>query len=106
MYEDKFSNRLSQLRIKKGVSAREMSISLGQNPGYINSIESGKALPTMSNFFYICDYLDITPMEFFNFNISNPKETDMLYNAINQLTDSQFKNIKDIVDELNKIKGL
>ena len=102
MYEDKFSNRLSQLRIKKGVSAREMSISLGQNPGYINSIESGKALPTMSNFFYICDYLDITPMEFFNFDINNPKETDMLYNAINQLTDSQFKNIKEIVNELNK----
>ena len=106
MYEDKFSNRLSQLRMKKGVSAREMSISLGQNPGYINSIESGKALPTMSNFFYICDYLDISPMEFFNFDISNPKETDSLYKAINQLTDSQFKNIKEIVNELNKIKGL
>lgn len=103
MYEDKFSNRLSQLRIKKGVSAREMSISLGQNPGYINSIESGKALPTMSNFFYICDYLDITPMDFFNFDINNPKNTDMLYNAINQLTDSQFKNIKEIVNDLNKI---
>lgn len=101
MYEDKFSNRLSQLRMKKGVSAREMSISLGQNPGYINSIESGKALPTMSNFFYICDYLDISPMEFFNFDINNPKETDMLYNAINQLTDSQFKNIKEIVNDLN-----
>lgn len=101
MYEDKFYNRLSQLRMKKGVSAREMSISLGQNPGYINSIESGKALPTMSNFFYICDYLDITPMEFFNFDIGNPKETDMLYNAINQLTDSQFKNIKEIVNDLN-----
>ena len=102
MYEDKFYNRLSQLRMKKGVSAREMSISLGQNPGYINSIESGKALPTMSNFFYICDYLDISPMEFFNFDIINPKETDMLYNAINQLTDSQFKNIKEIVNDLNK----
>ena len=101
MYEDKFSNRLSQLRMKKGVSAREMSISLGQNPGYINSIESGKALPTMSNFFYICDYLDISPMEFFNFDINNPKETDILYNAINQLTDSQFKNIKEIVNDLN-----
>ena len=103
MYEDKFYNRLSQLRMKKGVSAREMSISLGQNPGYINSIESGKALPTMSNFFYICDYLDISPMEFFNFDINNPKETDMLYNAINQLTDSQFKNIKEIVNDLNNI---
>lgn len=106
MYEEKFSNRISQLRIKKGISAREMSISLGQNPGYINSIESGKSLPTMSNFFYICEYLEITPMDFFNFDVDNPKETDILYNAISQLTDSQLKNIKEIVHDLNKNKGL
>lgn len=68
MYEEKFSNRISQLRIKKGVSAREMSLALGQNSGYIHNIESGKALPSMASFFYICEYLDITPCEFFNFN--------------------------------------
>ena len=53
MYEKEFSQRLSQLRIEKGVSARDMSLSLGQNAGYINNIETGKALPSMSNFYYI-----------------------------------------------------
>ena len=56
MYDIQFAERLTQLRTTKGVSARDMSLSLGQNPGYINNIESGKALPSMSVFFYICDY--------------------------------------------------
>ncbi len=53
MYENEFQVRLAQLREKKGVSARDMSLSIGQNPGYINNIETGKALPSMSGFFYI-----------------------------------------------------
>ena len=61
MYENEFAVRLAKLRLKKGVSARDMSLSIGQNPGYINSIENGKSLPSMAGFFFICEYLDITP---------------------------------------------
>lgn len=100
MYEEKFSMRLSQLRTTKNVSARDMSLSLGQNPGYINNIETGKALPSMTNFFYICEYLDVTPMEFFNFDSSHPKELNDLYDDLNKLTDSQFKNIRELISEL------
>ena len=38
MYEEKFVNRLIELRIQKGVSARDMSLSLGQSESYINKI--------------------------------------------------------------------
>lgn len=55
MYEEQFSKRLAELRTKKGVSARDMSLSIGQNPGYIRAIECGTTFPTMSNFFYICE---------------------------------------------------
>ena len=65
MYEEQFSKRLAELRTKKGVSARDMSLSIGQNPGYIRAIECGTTFPTMSNFFYICEYLNVTPQEFF-----------------------------------------
>ncbi|SFC98285.1 hypothetical protein [Butyrivibrio sp. YAB3001] len=40
--EKKFAAGLSALRINAGVSARDMSLSLGQNPGYINNIEKAK----------------------------------------------------------------
>ena len=53
MYEEEFAERLVALRMKKGVSARDMSLSIGQNAGYINNIENGKALPSMTSFFYI-----------------------------------------------------
>lgn len=102
MYEKNFSTRLSQLRTMKGISARDMSLSIGQNPGYINNIETGKALPSMTNFFYICDYLNITPMDFFDFNSTHPKETNILYDNLNKLSDSQFKNIKELINELAK----
>ena len=104
IYEDKFSKRLAQLRINKGVSARDMSLSIGQNPGYINNIENGKALPSMANFFYICDYLEITPMDFFSFDSSHPKELNSLYTNINKLSDSQFRNIQEIINDLTKNK--
>ena len=51
MTEKEFSLRLAQLRSEKGVSARDMSLSIGQNASYINNIENGKALPSMTGFF-------------------------------------------------------
>lgn len=104
IYEQNFSKRLAQLRMNKGVSARDMSLSIGQNAGYINNIENGKALPSMTNFFYICEYLGIAPMDFFNFNSTRPHEADTLYKAINKLTDSQFNSIREIVSDLTKNK--
>ena len=49
--DNEFIERLIQLRMQKGVSARDMSLSIGQNAGYIHNIESGKALPSMTVFF-------------------------------------------------------
>ena len=73
MDEKDFALRLAQLREKKNVSAREMSLAIGQNPGYINNIESGKSLPSLPGVFYICDYLGISVSEFFDLdtNIAN-----------------------------------
>lgn len=64
MYREDFAARLTDLRNARGVSAREMSLSIGQNPGYIHNIECGRALPSMECFFFICEYLKITPADF------------------------------------------
>lgn len=65
--------RITQLRLQKGVSEYKMSYDLGHSRGYINNISSGKSLPSMAEFFAICEYFDITPIEFFNVSASNPK---------------------------------
>ena len=64
--EKEFQDRLAELRLQKDVSAREMSQSIGQSENYICNIENHHNLPSMSVFFYICDYLRITPQEFFD----------------------------------------
>ena len=100
MYEDEFAPRLSQLRKKKGVSARDMSLSIGQSPGYIFNIESGNALPSMSAFFFICDYLEITPSEFFNTKTSDPIKMREITKALQCIPQKNFDSILDIVQSL------
>ena len=60
-----FGLRLCELRSAKGVSAREMSLALGQGAGYINNLENGHNLPSMKQFFAICTYLEMSPSDFF-----------------------------------------
>ena len=102
MYENEFPLRLAQLRSKKGVSAREMSLSIGQNASYINNIESSKALPSMSGFFYICEYLGISPNEFFDTDSKNPEKLQFLINDLKHLNDAQLDSISSIVKGLIK----
>ncbi len=66
-------NRISELRTKKGVSEYKMSLDLGHSKSYIQSISSGKALPSFSEFLYICNYLGVTPKEFFDTGSTEPQ---------------------------------
>ena len=90
MEKDEFIQRLVQLRMNKGVSARDMSLSIGQSAGYINNIENGINYPSMTVFFYICDYFGISPQEFFNTEIKNPTKAHDLLNAIQGLKNEQI----------------
>ena len=102
MYENEFQARLAQLREQKGVSARDMSLSIGQNPGYINNIETGKALPSMSGFFYICEFLGLDPKDFFDTDAGDPQKLTALIQDLKKLDDQQLENIASIVRGLVK----
>lgn len=93
MKEKEFAVRLAKLRENKGVSARDMSLSMGQNPGYINNIESGKSLPSLPGFFYICEYLGISPMEFFDTENKNPTKSKELFEATKNLSSEQLEHL-------------
>ena len=97
-----FSLRLSQLRLNKGVSAREMSLDIGQGEAYINNIERGSNFPKMEPFFFICDYLGITPAEFFDTDSKNPTKEKDLLNAIKGLSNEQLDNLIALAKGLKK----
>ena len=101
-YEKWFPQRLTQLRMQKGVSARDMSLSIGQNTGYINSIENGKNFPTMKNFFYICEYLHITPKEFFEDGSADPESIRKMVENLKRLDGEQVDALSKIVEGLAK----
>ena len=103
MDEKDFALRLSVLRTKTGVSARDMSLSIGQNPGYINDIENGKGTPSLAGIFYICEYLNITPSEFFDISSNNPAKLKPLIEKLKCLNDEQLASITNIVNDLVKL---
>ena len=102
MEEKDFSLRLARLREKKGVSARDMSLSIGQNPGYINNIETGKSMPSLTGIFYICEYLGVTPSEFFDLESTNPGKIDDIVKDMKHLDDAQLDTIAALVKGLRK----
>ena len=102
MEKKEFGRRLAALRMQKGVSARDMSLSLGQSAGYINNIENGISFPSMSVFFYICEYLGIAPQEFFDTGINNPSKSNELSNVIRGLNEKQLDNLIALAKDLRK----
>ncbi|MDO4318703.1 MAG: helix-turn-helix transcriptional regulator [Lachnospiraceae bacterium] len=98
-YETKFAERLSQLRLIHKASCREMSLALGQSEGYINKIENGKTLPSMQNFFYICNYLDVTPEEFFTFFPEDSKN-QRFFDKFARLSEKQQEHILLFIEDL------
>ena len=77
--------RITQLRVQKDVSEYKMSYDLGHSRGYINNISSGKTLPSMTEFFAICDYFEISPAEFFDSKTANPKLSRSVLELLEQL---------------------
>lgn len=78
---DKFiRDRISILRTKKGISEYKMSLDLGHSKSYVQSISAGRALPSLSEFLYICEYLGVTPKEFFDEETKDPQLIRELYN--------------------------
>lgn len=100
MTEKDFSLRLARLRVEKGVSARDMSLSLGQSPGYINNIENGVNLPSMTVFFYICEYFGITPQDFFDIDNNDPVKINELVEAAKGLNSEQLGHVIAIINDI------
>ena len=85
MYANYVKERITQLRLQKGVSEYKMSYDLGHSRGYINNISSGKTLPSMAEFFAICEYFGITPVDFFSEGIKNPGARAQLLQTVARL---------------------
>ncbi len=96
MTREDFALRLAKLRQARGVSARDMSLSMGQSPGYIRSIENGVCFPSMTGFFYICEYLHISPQDFFADDVEEPVWLQNLITAARPLNRDKLEHLTAI----------
>ena len=100
MNEQFIRERITQLRIKKGISEYQMSYDLGRSRGYIYNISSGKALPPMKEFLAICDYFEITPQQFFDTSSQSPELIQKALDGMKQLSESDMLMLLGIINRL------
>ena len=91
------SNRIAALRTAQNISARDMSLSLGQSQSYINNIENKKALPL---FLYICEFLKIEPKDFFDEKIDAPGLLGETLQALKPLKKEQLNLLISLAKEM------
>jgi transcriptional regulator with XRE-family HTH domain len=102
MYESFVKERITQLRLKKGVSEYQMSYDLGHSRGYVYNISSGKALPPLKEFFAICDYFEITPQQFFDDGSQNPELIQKALDGMKQLSESDMLILLSMINRMMK----
>lgn len=95
-------DRITELRLQKGVSEYKMSMYLGHSKSYIQSISSGKSLPSLSEFLYICEYFDISPKAFFDTETCDPQLIEQTKNELKQLNTNDLKLIYELTRRLNQ----
>ena len=102
MNENFIRDRITQLRMIKGVSEYRMSYDLGHSRSYVYNISSGKSLPPMNEFLAMCEYFEITPAKFFSENMENPKSLAEFEKEFIKLNDTDANFIIELIKRLNK----
>ena len=69
VWEEDYRKRLKKLMEQNNITARELSLSLGYNEGYISRILKGKIDPSFKSMMDTMLYFDISPAEFFAFDL-------------------------------------
>lgn len=91
-------SRITQLRQAAGVSEHKMSLDLGKSGSYIRSISSGTALPSMREFFRICEYFNITPEEFFHcMDTTSPDPVTNIVNRLHDLSEDDLQKVQTFI---------
>ena len=99
--DEKFvRERITQLRLRKGVSEYRMSYDLGHSRGYVHNISSGKALPPMKEFFAISDYFGLTPQQFFDEGTQNPELIQKAIAGMKQLDETDLLMLLGLINRL------
>lgn len=100
--EEYVRNRITQLRMNKNVSEYKMSLDMGHSKSYIQNISSGRAMPSIGEFLYMCEYLGVTPKDFFDEGTKNPLLIDELLKEVKDLSDKDLVLILELIRRIKE----
>lgn len=101
MFEQYVRNRITELRLHKGVSEYQMSLDLGHGKNYIRSITSGRTLPSLTELPYICEYLGVSVKDFFDDSAQNPA---LIHELILRAKKLDAEDLIAIINLMDRIK--
>lgn len=83
-------DRISHIRTKKGLSARELSLTIGKNPSYINRLEYRKDFePTIGVINDIIEACDSSFEEFFHENMDEYQADKKILDLIKKIPEDK-----------------
>lgn len=105
--DEKFvRDRITELRLKADISEYQLSLELGHSKSYIQSISSGRTSPSMTAFFEICSYFDISPLEFFDSDLKSPDQIHHIVDKLKLLPNEDLAFIDEALERyLNRIQN-
>ncbi|WP_302326125.1 helix-turn-helix domain-containing protein [Enterocloster lavalensis] len=96
------SKRITQLRLKKNIAEHRMSLDLGHSRSYMQGISSGRAFPSMTEFLAICEYLGVTPRDFFEEENENPRLVSQITAKSKGLPDDDLSLVLSLIERLSR----
>lgn len=100
MRADDVRKRITELRLKKGVSEYQMSYDLGHSKSYVNNITSGKSLPSLPEMFAICDYFEIGIGDFFDESNPTPGKIKKVTEWLKDLSEDDLDLTMQVIERL------
>lgn len=94
--------RIAFLRTNKKISARELSLRLGQSEGYINAIENGKSNTSVQMLQYICEELDVSMSDFFDTENQYPDLIKEIVKQAKKLDKKSLESVLSVMKNMSK----
>ena len=94
--------RIARIRSAHKISARKLSLELGQSTEYINQIENGYALPSLEGLFNFCDYFNMSLGEFFEDKFEFPVEYENIIKELNKMDSNAVNQVYELLKLINK----
>ena len=105
MEKEFISRRFYNIRAAKNISARQLSLELGQSSQYINQIENGHKMPSIEGLINFCNHFEISVAEFFNREEQYPIQYKALIKELNRLDSDEVDEIMTIAKRYSRNKA-